>query len=106
MSHQSVGLGTHFRRRAKGRQFFLLAFIATMIASAATVTTHHHRPKPSTGKAEVLSICYGKTFWIGYTWDSLDFGRKLTFLSMSREEWMATAYETAVTTKCPEYRNR
>jgi hypothetical protein len=69
---------THFGRRAKGRQFFLLASIVTMIPSAATVTTHHHHRKPSTGNTKVLCMI-GRHFYVDCTWDSLYFGRKLVF---------------------------
>jgi hypothetical protein len=94
---------THFGLRAKGRQFSLLASIATMIASAATVTTHHLRRNPSAVNTKVLCICCARTFCISCTRDSLSFGRKLIF-KMSTE-WMATAYET-LTRKYPGYRDR
>jgi hypothetical protein len=41
---------------AKGRQFFLLAFIASMLASAATITTRHHHQNPSTGKIQKFFV--------------------------------------------------
>jgi hypothetical protein len=64
----------------KGRQFFILASIATMIASATTITTHHHHQNPSTGKTKVPCIGYRKTFCIDFTTrDSLYFGKKLAF---------------------------
>jgi hypothetical protein len=94
---------THFGLCAKGHQFSLLASIATMIASAANVTTHHLRQNPSAGNTKVLCMCCAKTFCISCTRDSLSFGRKLIF-KMSTE-WMATAYET-LTRKYPGYRNR
>jgi hypothetical protein len=40
----------------EGALTFLLASIDTMIASAATVTTHHYRPNPSTGNAKLLML--------------------------------------------------
>jgi hypothetical protein len=35
-----------------------------MIASAATITTHHHRQNPSTGNTQVICTCHGKKFCI------------------------------------------
>jgi hypothetical protein len=46
-----------------------------MIASTATITTLHHCQKRSTGNTQVLCIvCYGKTFCINCTQDSLYLG--------------------------------
>jgi hypothetical protein len=87
----------------KVRANFFPASIATVIVSAATVTTHHDRQNQSTRNAKVLCICHGKTFCIDCTQDSSYFCRKLT-LSISTE-WMATAHET-LTSNYLEYHNR
>jgi hypothetical protein len=69
----------NFGLPAKERQLFLLASIATMIASAATITTHHHHQNPNTGNTKVLCIAYRKTSFIDFAQDYLYFGRKLAF---------------------------
>jgi hypothetical protein len=58
---------TYFGLPAKGRQFFLLALIATMIASAATITTRLHHLILSAGNTKVLCIGHTKTFCIDCT---------------------------------------
>jgi hypothetical protein len=70
---------THFGRRAKGRQLFLLAFIATRIASAAAITTHHHRQRQGTGDTEnSLHMLWEDIFLFNCAQDYLSFGNNLT----------------------------
>jgi hypothetical protein len=61
-----------------------LTFVVISISPLSSEGSKSHE-KPSTGNTKVLALSYGKPFCINfYAWDSLHFGRNLTFKHVNK----------------------